>query len=93
MRTSKSAALAAPTKIEIFEGVKSKSPNQCICCHILRPSLPTHRFTCLSARLPVCLPVCLFQLPSGEVLLTILTSTIVGKYRRVFNNYPHPKNE
>ena len=44
---------------------------------------------CLSARLSVCL----FQLASGEVLLTILTSTIVGEYRRVFNNYPGPKNE
>ena len=50
-----------------------------------RRSLPTHRF--------VCPPVCLFQLASGEVSLTILTSTIVGEYRRVFNNYPGPKNE
>ena len=39
---------------------------------------------CLSA----CLPVCLFQLVSGEVSLPILTSTIVGEHRRVFNNYP-----
>ena len=37
-------------------------------------------------------PVCLLQLASGEVSLTILTSTIVGEYRRVFNNYPDPKN-
>ena len=35
----------------------------------------------------------LFQLASGDVLLTILTSTIVWEYRRVFNNYPGPKNE
>ena len=35
----------------------------------------------------------LFQLASGEVSLTILTSNIVGEYRRVFHNYPVPKNE
>ena len=56
-------------------------------------NLPTHRFACPSACLPVCPPVCLFQLASGEVLLTILTSNIVGEYRRVFYNYPGPNNE
>ena len=35
----------------------------------------------------------LFQLASGEVLLTTLTSTIVGEHRRVIYNYPGPKNE
>ena len=45
----------------------------------------------LSVCLPVCLSARLFQLASGEVLLTILTSTIVGEYHRVFYNYPgHP---
>ena len=39
--------------------------------------------------LPVRLPVCLFQLASGEVLLTIRTSNIVGEYCGVF--YPDPK--
>ena len=43
--------------------------------------------------LSVCLSVCQFQLASGAVLLTILTFTIVGKYRTVFYNYPGPKNE
>ena len=33
----------------------------------------------------VCLSACLFQLASGEGLLTILTSTIVGEYRRVLS--------
>ena len=33
----------------------------------------------------------LFQLASGEVLLTILTSTIVVEYCRVLYNYPGPK--
>ena len=47
----------------------------------------------LPACLPVCLSVCLFQLASGEVSLTILRSTIVGEYRRVFYNYPGPTNE
>ena len=42
----------------------------------------------LPARLPVCPPARLFQLVSGEVSLTILTSTIVSEYCRVFNNYP-----
>ena len=41
---------------------------------------------------PVCLSFCLFQLASGEVSLTILLSNIVGEYRRVFFNYPEPKN-
>ena len=39
------------------------------------------------------LPVCLFQLASGEVLLSMLMSNIVGEYRRAFNNYPGTKNE
>ena len=30
---------------------------------------------------------------SGEVSLTLLTSTLVGEYHRVFYNYPGPKNE
>ena len=47
----------------------------------------------LPVRSPACLPACLFQLASGEVSLTILTSNIVGEYRRVFYNYPGPKNE
>ena len=47
----------------------------------------------LPVRLSACLSVCPFQLASGEVSLTILTSTIVGEYRRVFYNYPGPKNE
>ena len=50
---------------------------------------PPYTWVCLS----VCLPVCLFQLASGDVSLTILTSNIVGEYRRVFYNYPGPKNE
>ena len=49
-----------------------------------RHCLPTHRFACLSVRLSARL----FQLASGEVLFTILTSNIVGKYPRVFYNYP-----
>ena len=48
---------------------------------------PPNTQICLS----VCLPARLFQLASGEVLLTILTSTIVGEYRRVFYNYPGQK--
>ena len=48
---------------------------------------------CLRACLPVCLPARLFQQASGEVSLTILTSTIVEEYLKVFNNYPGPKNE
>ena len=35
----------------------------------------------------------LFQLASGVVSFTILTSTIVGEYRRVFNNYPGPNEQ
>ena len=42
---------------------------------------------------PAWMPVCLLQLASGEVSLTILTSNNVGEYRRVFYNYPGPKNE
>ena len=41
--------------------------------------------------LPVRLSARLFQLASGEVLLTILTSNIVGEYCRAFYNYPGPK--
>ena len=51
------------------------------------------QYTGLSARPPACLPVCQFQLAPGEVSLTLLTSTIVGECRRVFYNYPGPKNE
>ena len=47
------------------------------------------QYTGLSARPSACQ----FQLASGEVLLTILTSTIVGEYRGVFYNYPGAKNE
>ena len=36
-----------------------------------------------------CLSVCPFQLASGEVSLTILTSTIVGEYHRVFFDSDH----
>ena len=43
--------------------------------------------------LSVCPPACLFQLASEEVSLTMITSTIVGEYHRVFYNYPGPKNE
>ena len=42
---------------------------------------------------PVCLPSCSFHLASCEVSLTILTSTNVGENRRVFQNYPGPKNK
>ena len=38
-------------------------------------------------------PACLLQLASWEVLLTILTSNIVGEYCRMFYNYPGAKNE
>ena len=38
-------------------------------------------------------PVCLFQLASGEVSLTLLMSNIVGEYRRMFYVYPGLKNE
>ena len=38
-------------------------------------------------------PARLFRLASGELSLTIVTSNIVGEYRRVFYNYPGPKNE
>ena len=48
---------------------------------------PKHGFACL----PTYLSVCLFQLASGEVSLTILTSNIIGEYRRVFYNYPGTK--
>ena len=47
------------------------------------------QYTGLSA----CPPACLFQLASREVSLTIVMSNIVGEYRRVFYNYPGPKNE
>ena len=43
--------------------------------------------------LPARLPVCQFQLASGEVSLTILVSNIVGDSRRVFYNYSGTKNE
>ena len=57
------------------------------------PGGAASQYTGLSARPPVCLPVCQFQLASGEVSLTILTSTNIGEYRRVFYNYPGAKNE
>ena len=47
-----------------------------------RRSLPIRRFACLPARLSV--PVSFW---------TILMSTIVGEYPRVFYNYPGTKNE
>ena len=56
---------------------------------LVRASAWLNTWSCPS----VCLPVCLFQLASGEVSLTILMSNIVGEYRRVFYNYPGPKNE
>ena len=65
-----------------------KSPENAVDCYNLafwRRSLPTHRFACLFA--------CLFQLAAGEVSLTILTSNMVGEYRRVFYNYPGTKDE
>ena len=54
---------------------------------------PPNTQVCLPACPPACLPACQFQLASGEVSLTIVTSTIVGEYRRVFYNYPGAKNE
>ena len=63
------------------------------CILFWRCSLPIHSFVCPSICLPACLPVCQFQLASGEVSLTILTYTIVGEYRRVIINYPGPKNK
>ena len=61
--------------------------------HFWRRSLPIHRFVRPSIFPSACLPACQFQLASGEVSLTILTSTIVGEYRRVFYKYPGPTNE
>ena len=57
----------------------------CLTFDFWRRSLPIHRF----ARPPVCL----FQLASGEVSLTILTPSIIGEYCRVFYNNPGPKKE
>ena len=51
---------------------------------IFSQSVSLTQYVVLSVRLSACL----FQLASGEVSLTILTSTIVGEYRRVFYNYP-----
>ena len=65
--------------------------------HFFSQSFSLTQYVVLTVRLSACLPACLpvrpFQLASWEVLLTILMSNIVGEYRRVFYNYPGPKNK
>ena len=57
-------------------------------CYLFSQSVSLTQYVVLCVRLPVCL----FQLASGGVLLTILRSNIVGEYRRVFYNSPGTKN-
>ena len=61
--------------------------------YLFSQSVSLTQYVVLCVRLPFCLPVCLFQLASGEVSLTILLSNIVGEYCRVFYDSLGPKTE
>ena len=57
---------------------------------LVRASAWLNTWSCLPVRLSVCPPV---PVSFWRGFVDNITSTIVGEYRRVFYNYPGPKNE